>query len=214
MNRGEAICPLCGALEPAVFHNDRQRAYLHCDRCSLVFVPAKFHVSEAEERARYDLHENSPEDEGYRKFLARIVGPLVDRYPSKAACLEFGCGPEPVLAQMLEEKGFTVTSYDPFYQRNAPVEGPYDVITATEVVEHLRTPGVEFERLSGLLNNGGTLALMTRLRDDEVDFGTWHYKNDNTHICFYDWTTIEWIAKHFGLQATRIDKDIIFLRKD
>ena len=108
-------CPLCGEAAPHHYHRDLRREYLQCVRCALVFVPSHYHLDRDAERAEYELHENDPADAGYRRFLSRLVDPLVQRLPDNAAGLDFGCGPGPALAAMLEEQGFSMSLYDPFY---------------------------------------------------------------------------------------------------
>lgn len=214
MSDQDRYCPLCQNAHVEDYFEDRKRAYLKCKTCSLVFVPPEFYISIAEERSRYELHDNDPADEGYTGFLKRIVDPLVKEHPDFGDCLDFGCGPAPVLAEMLAEEGFTVTAFDPIFRPDAAFAASYDVITATEVFEHLRNPAFEIENLVSRLSPGGTLAVMTRILEESIDFADWHYKNDKTHICFYAWESFERIAERFGLNAERIDRDIVFLRKE
>ncbi len=207
-------CPLCGSPETAEFERDELRLYLRCSRCGLVFVPADFHVSREEERARYDLHENSISDEGYTAFLGRVIKPLKERFPPASSVLDFGSGPNPVLARLLRHEGFEVDIYDSFFAANTAVfDQTFDVITLTEVLEHLSGPGEEIARLDGALRPGGSIAVMMRLLDESDDFSNWHYKNDPTHISFFSWDTCVWTAGNFGLKAERIEYDIVFFEK-
>ncbi|MCC1498350.1 methyltransferase domain-containing protein, partial [Alcanivorax sp. 1008] len=90
----------------------------------------------------------------------------------------------------------------------------YDFVTCTEVVEHFHQPAREFERLTSLLTPTGVLAIMTSLLDDGVDFHTWHYRRDPTHVSFYRQTTFNWIANHYRMQLPDMISDsVIFLRK-
>ena len=151
-------CPLCASTKTSLFHVDRHRAYFVCDACTLVFVPPTFFLSPAEEKAEYDLHENSPDDAGYRRFLSRTCEPVVARLSPASEGLDFGCGPGPTLSVMFEEAGHTVALYDPFYANDPSVfERQYDFITATEVVEHLHRPRAELDRLWSSLQPGGVL---------------------------------------------------------
>ena len=61
----------------------------------------------------------------------------------------------------------------------------YDVITLSEVAEHLFEPAVEFERLGRLLKPGGWLGVMTCFQTDDTSFARWHYRRDPTHVVFY-----------------------------
>ena len=65
-------CPLCGRTSIVPYHRDKARGYLNCRSCNLVFVPPAQHLSAADEKACYDLHDNQPGDPGYRRFLDRL----------------------------------------------------------------------------------------------------------------------------------------------
>jgi len=179
-----------------------------------VFVPPRFHLSAEAERAEYDRHENAEDDPGYRRFLGRLVAPLTARVPPPAAGLDFGCGPGPALAAMLREAGYRMAVYDPFYAPDPSVLVPgWDFITATEVVEHLRRPGEELQRLVGLLRPGGWLGIMTKLVLDRERFATWHYIRDPTHIGFFSRATFAWWAEAEGLEPVFAADDVILLRR-
>lgn len=213
-----APCPLCHAAAPFWLQESRRRMparnYHRCANCSLVFVPAAFHLDAAAERAEYDLHRNDPLDEGYRRFLGRLVAPLCRRLPAGAAGLDFGCGPGPVLQQLLQERGFACAAYDPYYQPdNAALEARYAFITCTEVVEHFAQPRASFDLLHTLLESGGILAIMTRRPGDAAAFAIWHYSRDPTHIAFYALETFDWIASHYGLCVEVLADDIVLLHK-
>jgi 2-polyprenyl-3-methyl-5-hydroxy-6-metoxy-1,4-benzoquinol methylase len=210
----ESHCPLCHATQVGEFSTDRRRSYLRCACCALVFVPPGYHLGRASERREYDLHRNDVNDPGYRCFLSRLADPLLERLPPGARGLDFGCGPGPALARMLEEAGCTVALYDSFYRPDADVlrEG-YDFICATEVVEHLHRPGDVLTRLWSLLCPGGWLGIMTKLVLDAEAFSRWHYKNDPTHVCFFSEATWRWWADEHGAELELYGADVILLQK-
>ncbi len=211
----DQICPLCSGTNVRDYCSDRERSFLRCHACGLVFVPSSQFLSPEDEKRRYDLHRNSPDDEGYRRFLLRIFVPLNARLTPGSWGLDFGCGPGQVLAGMFRESGHFMAAYDRFYRPDADaLKGRYDFITATEVLEHLRLPGEELARLWSCLKPGGVLGVMTRPVVDTADFPTWHYKNDRTHICFFSPMTLEWLAVLWGASLERPEKDIaLFLKR-
>ncbi len=207
-------CPLCGAPDAEFFHRDSRREYLRCGACRLVYVPPRFFLDLEAERAEYSLHENNPDDAGYRQFLARLATPLLERLPARARGLDFGCGPGPALATMFREAGHEVFQYDPFfYPDRTPLSRRYDFITATEVVEHLHRPGEELERLWALLRPGGWLGIMTKLVIDAEAFASWHYKNDPTHVGFFCNDTWHWWGDCRQSAPEFVGSDVILLQR-
>ncbi|WP_041524860.1 class I SAM-dependent methyltransferase [Gilvimarinus agarilyticus] len=211
-------CPLCATYcsydDAVVFYRDRKRAYLRCELCDLIFVPPEYYLSPEREKAEYDLHDNQPDDPGYRRFLSRLFTPLVNQLTPGSVGLDFGCGPGPALAAMLRERGFKVALYDVFYHPDRSVlNRQYDFITATEVVEHLHDPQQQLQCLWDGLAPGGVLAIMTKLALDVDAFSRWHYKNDPTHVCFFSRTTFEFLAERFDASIEFIAGDVIFLTK-
>lgn len=201
-------CPLCAA-NLHRYHDDDTRLYMHCPKCRLVHVPPGWQISEEEEHAEYLLHENDPEDSGYRRFLSRLADPLLERLPPGSHGLDFGCGPGPALAQMLREAGHTVDLYDHFFAQNKAVfERDYDFITASEVLEHLRDPRQELDRLRGLLRPGGILGVMTKLVRDRQSFTTWHYIRDPTHVSFFSRKTLDWLAEEWQADLSLHGNDV------
>lgn len=215
---GEIVCPLCECNQTGPFYQDARREYLRCPTCQLVFVPPKYLLSAEEERVVYDRHENSPDDDGYRRFLSRLFEPLSARLTPGSSGLDFGSGPGPTLSVMFEEAGHTVALYDPFYAPDAmPLDENhlehYDFITASEVVEHLHSPGRELERLWACLKRGGVLGIMTKRVIDREAFSRWHYKNDSTHVAFFSTETFTWLAERWGAELTIAGNDVVLLEK-
>lgn len=208
-------CPLCSGEAIDSFFEDNQRVYLRCIQCQLVFVPERFWLSPEEERAIYELHENDARDRGYRHFLSRLTTPLLERVAPEQMGLDFGCGPGPTLSVVLEEVGYPVDLYDPFFFNDPSVfHKKYDFISATEVVEHLRHPEKDFAAMFSLLKPGGWLGIMTKLVIDRDAFRKWHYIRDLTHICFYSRSVFEYIAQRFGASLDLVNNDVILLNKN
>ncbi len=206
-------CPLCDAESPE-FHQDRFRRYDRCPNCRLVFVPPEFHLSANEERAVYELHENSPDDAGYRRFLSRAAGAVTERTAPGANGLDFGSGPGPTLSVMLAEAGYSVSIYDPFFAPDQSVlDRTYDFVTATEVVEHLRHPAQTITTMWRCVGAGGILAIMTKRVIDQEAFSRWHYKNDETHICFFSTDTFSWLGRRLDAPPQFVGKDVVLFRR-
>ena len=206
-------CPLCYSTHNTLFAQDK-RDYYRCLKCALVFVPYKQFLSLEAEKAIYDQHENSLDDQGYLHFLKRLFIPLSSLLTTPKAGLDFGCGSGPALAAMCEAAGHTMMLYDPVYAPNIKaLQQSYDFITATEVVEHLHDPNTELKRLWACLKPGGILAIMTKRVLDQEAFSHWHYKNDLTHVIFFSETTFQWLAQHWQAQLLIPEKDVVIFIK-
>ncbi len=207
-------CPLCLNKTIDFYHQDKLRDYWQCHHCSLVFVKPEELLNPEQEKAVYDLHQNNPNDLGYRKFLNKLLIPLQKKLPKGAKGLDFGSGPGPTISVIMKEQGISVENYDIYYDnRNELLKKTYDFITCTEVVEHLYHPHEVFSQLSGLHKSGGFLGIMTKRVVSKEKFSNWHYKNDPTHVCFYSDATFDYIAKNWGFNYELINSDTVILQK-
>ena len=208
------ICPLCES-EPI-----RQlvvvdcKTYWRCDVCHLTFLSSDAYLPPADELARYLLHENSPEDSRYREFLSRLTNHLIPKLQPGATGLDFGSGPGPTLSVMLEEVGFAMDIYDPYFAPDtAPLGRTYDFITCTETVEHFRHPAKEFHRFDQMLRHGGWLGIMTEMLEADENFPNWWYHTEPTHICFYKQETMVWIAARYDWKVEFPRKNVTLFYK-
>ncbi len=151
------------------------------------------------------MHRNTLSNEGYvGMFLEKIA--LVKKYcPEVISVLDYGCGPSPVLAELLKRIGFSCDIYDPYFFPEFPV-GSYDLVICTEVFEHLRDIRKELHMIRKLIRPGGYLAVMTSFHDEISDFQNWWYASDPTHISFFGAGTFEWVSKEYGFRIVYIDK--------
>lgn len=190
------------------------QVYRRCPECEATIMAPESRLTAVEEKRIYDLHDNHSDDPGYRHFLSRLAEPLSDRLKPGAQGLDFGCGPGPVLAEMLKESGFPMALYDPFFQpEKDALQRTYDFITCTEVAEHLHRPAEVFRQLDGLLRPGGWLGIMTCFQTDDTHFDNWHYRRDPTHVVFYREQTFAWLARTLGWALEIPRKDVVLLRK-
>ena len=214
VNNISGVCPVCeqSVLEP--FREVEQKRYLRCGNCHATIMAPETRLTADEERAVYQLHNNDPDDAGYRRFLSKLAAPMIAWLPEGAAGLDFGCGPGPALARIFEEAGFSVALYDLyFYPESSVFEQRYDFITCTEVVEHLFEPAKVFAQFDRLLKPGGHLGVMTCFQTDDDRFDNWHYRRDPTHVVFYREDTFEWLANRYGWQLEVPAKDVVLFRK-
>ncbi|MGX9418603.1 class I SAM-dependent methyltransferase [Vibrio sp. RC27] len=207
-------CSLCHQSLGEVYHRDKRRQYLQCPTCSLVWVDVNDRLDAEAEKAMYDLHENNPADEGYRRFLSRFATPMLEKLSANSYGIDFGCGPGPTLSGMMEEHGHNVALYDIFYYPDeAVLQDQYDFVMATEVIEHLHHPDKVWQQWLSMLKVGGWLGVMTKQVIDKDAFVHWHYKNDLTHVSFFSRSTFNYLAKRDNLAIEFVGNDVVLLRK-
>lgn len=202
-------CKICNSKE--LNKLDCEKSYYHCDNCDLIFIDEEDIIDCAEEKERYAQHDNNHQNSGYvemfKRFINQFLEPHVDMDKLETV-LDFGCGPGPVLADLLKERGLKVDIYDPFFYPEKVFEGnEYDLITSTEVFEHLKNPLKEIELLLEHLKDGGYLALMTLYHPGLEKFKDWWYKRDPTHITFYNHNTFREMEEIFPLEVLFTDKN-------
>lgn len=209
-----AACVVCCAARPRTFLEVAGKRYWRCDVCEATFLDPGQQPTRDEEFSHYGHHENDPDDARYRRFLAKLADPLLEKLQPGMSGLDYGCGPGPALAAMLGEAGIEMALYDPFFRPARDVlERHYDVITLSEVAEHMFEPAAEFERLDQLLKPGGWLGVMTCFQTDDDRFAAWHYRRDPTHVVFYRIRTFEVIAERWGWHCESPRKDVALLQK-
>ena len=209
-----SACRVCGAPATRFFLNVEGLDYHRCDRCeATVLDPAQW-LSAETEYAHYLNHENNVADTAYRRFLSRLVDPLLENMAAGREGLDYGCGPGPALAHMLSEAGHSVSLFDPFFYPDQALLGRwYDFITCTEAIEHFHHPAEDFARFERMLRPGGWLAIMTSFQGDDDHFPSWYYRRDPTHVIFYREATLHHIARSFGWPCKFPVKDVALMQK-
>jgi hypothetical protein len=211
------ICPLCSHPESELFEKDKTRDYLICGRCRLVFVPRSQMISQEAERNRYEAHHNSENDENYKRYIQGITDLVAKHLGGQMSGLDFGCGKTTLLANLLSNDGHKMNSYDVFfYPDKSILNNKFDFIILSEVIEHLRNPHEELERVTGLLKPNGYLFIKTKLYpESQNEFKSWFYKRDLTHIQFFSYETFKKMSQIFYLScAKNIGEDLFLFRID
>jgi len=212
----EESCRICGSATRSLWDEGFQVSYHECLLCEFLFLEQKAIPSEEAEKQEYLKHDNHMQNAGYVRYLEDFIQRAVQPFcGSTGRVLDFGCGPGPVLAQLLRNRGFIVDVYDPFFFPEKVAEGKrYDLITATEVFEHIRKPLQSLQWLKTLLKENGILAIMTLFhpRNDEA-FRNWWYRREASHISFYTPVTLSSLANTLGMQVQWTDQEKLFVMK-
>jgi len=204
-------CPLCSSSSYKLFYTDLKHEFYECNTCKILFRPQSNILNSKKEKERYDAHENTIHNDGYINFVKPITNFILENYLPKNKGLDFGSGPSSVIAAEVFKQNYKMDSYDLYYHNNSELlNNKYDYISACEVIEHFKEPYKEFTQLFSMLTANGCLVCKTDIYNSSIDFKSWYYKNDPTHITIFQKESFEWIAKEFSISLTINDRVIIF----
>lgn len=203
-------CPLC-KYPGSYFY--KTEFYL-CGNCFGIFKDAGTYLSAVEEKARYEKHNNDVNDIGFQQFVFPMTSYILNNFVLSHRGLDFGSGTGSAVSKILQDHNYHIKQYDPFFTDKQALTGQkYNYIVCCEVMEHFQNPDEEFQLLYELLEQNGTLICMTHLYDPSIDFHRWYYKNDPTHIFFYQKETIDYIAGKYRYSSAFIDHRLIVFKK-
>ena len=203
-------CILCNYPDPKLFSETGDRRYFNCDCCDLVFLDPNQRPSTEQERAEYAFHNNDPDDPRYRQHLAKLTKPLIEGLCQETTGLDFGCGPGPAISTMMEEQGYSVQNYDPYFvQDEGLLRTKYDFIFSTEAAEHFYDPSATFGLLASMLKPGGRLGVMTQFRPKDGAFRDWYYIKQPSHVAFYNEQSLSWLAQFHGWTIREMNNPIV-----
>lgn len=209
-------CTLCEG--PALFWYEApdRKKYFRCGNCSLVFLEPGSHPDAERELARYREHNNLLNSPSYLSYLDRLAAPVTAALaPGKKRGFDYGCGPVEGMRHLLEPRGFSISSYDPyFFSREELLKFSYDFVLCSEVVEHFFRPCQDFLRLQSCLGSGSILGISSRLYpESSEEFAHWGYRRDPTHVSFFSAETVHWLAQKFGWELLNLESPIWIFRK-
>lgn len=198
-------CRVCGHLTTEWTHLRLASKYFYCNHCEFVSKDETMRVTPDEAFKIYNTQKNSIDDQRYvasfHKFLKEAVFPFSNSLKNG---LDFGSGPNPVLSQILtRDYGYDMDVYDLYYAPDRlNIDKKYDLVTSTEVAEHIPEPLNYFRQMKSLLTDTGTLAIMTQFhQNNALHFSDWHYARDKSHMSFYTEKTMKIIAQKVGLKV-------------
>lgn len=200
-------CTLCHTETESFYYYEKEdRHYNRCPNCKAVLMHIDDYPTPEEEIHRYESHNNDVEDPRYQKFVSPLVEKITAAYDTDSLGLDFGAGTGPVITKMLNDQGYEVNVFDPFFDNHPELlKLKYDYIVSCEVIEHFHEPYREFKQLKEMLKPDGSLFLKTDVYTDDRDFHAWYYKSDETHVFFYHPKTFEWIKAEFDFRSLNID---------
>ncbi len=126
-NTASVPCILCQNLiqdQNKLFHAHWGAVpFYHCQFCDIIFRDPLSWLNPEAEKKRYSSHQNTLENEGYVKqfdtlfiWLSEL---LENKFENKFEnVLDYGCGPNPVLAMLMQQKNISnqaVQYFDPYF---------------------------------------------------------------------------------------------------
>lgn len=210
-----APCRACGATLRFCFDvevlGDTKASYHNCSSCDSLMVLEPHWL----ERSYQTVLFPDPDTGALRRTLyvnryirrLRAVGLLPRRYRS----LDYGSGLGMLVALQLDRRakaqGFDRYSEPRFAQLECSKvlpDGPFDLITAIEVMEHLLDPVDVLRALKERLAPSGIILVSTELyqRKRWPDPSTWHYlaREHGQHIMLFTRKGLKEVAKASGLR--------------
>jgi hypothetical protein len=210
-------CKICEANTKIIVDHKTLVSYFRCKECGFIFLDEQYIISSNKEKQHYEKHNNSFECTGYVKMFTTFIQKAIDPYLFNIkTSLDFGCGNGAVLSELLKQKNIKNDKYDLFFYPDESYKlKQYDLITSTEVFEHLSKPFDILDTLIPLLNKNGYLILMTKFPPkSDKEFINWWYRRDITHIVFFTPKSFEIIALKYNLNLLSvIDDNIVVFQK-
>jgi hypothetical protein len=138
---------------------------------------------------------------------------LLPRRGSGLRVLDFGSGSAFVASILRFHFGATTVAFAPLGRKptyrvdhvarewnDVAERAPYELVLATEVLEHLRSPGEDLARLAAMLAPDATIYVTTGLYRPDVHGPEWSYlaPESGLHVCFYAGPTIQLAATAAG----------------
>ncbi|MGZ9899879.1 methyltransferase domain-containing protein [Shewanella gaetbuli] len=206
-------CPLCN--NPTQFFvQDKKRAFNLCRQCGLVSADPRSHVMPNVEAKRYGRNPKGAKQRQLTQFITPLLAQINQQQPGSLSGLNFGRVLDQQCVTMIQDSGHLINQYDPFFAADQRVlQNQYDFVCSYKVFEHFRHPKKEWALLSSIIKPGGWLAISTPLLTELAHFNKWHYKNNPTHVSFYQQQTFEYLALHSEFTLLFASQALILMQK-
>ncbi|GGZ13759.1 MULTISPECIES: methyltransferase domain-containing protein [Shewanella] len=207
-------CPLCHHDSISQVFDNRRRHFFECQTCALVFAAPGSYLLPAAEKQRYGRAGRDGKQKQLAQFIATLLQQLQTLQSNTLEGLNFGRVLAPALLLPIQQAGHQLHQYDPFFApEHQLLRRQYDFISCYRVFEHFHLPAKEWQIIVQALKPGGWLAISTPLLQSTAMFAKWHYKNNPTHVSFYQPQTFAYLAAHSCLQLIFAQKDFVLMQK-
>jgi SAM-dependent methyltransferase len=226
-NPNPLACKICGGPSPLYgvvdFHKSCLEAqgkllslsgtpiyYRRCRECAFVFTEAFDDWSPEAFLEHIYNNEYAFVDPDYVEARpmnnAKIIAQTFRASREALSILDYGGG-NGLLARALAAEGFHATTYDPLTAYSAHPQGPFDLITCFEVMEHLPFPDRTVADISRLLAEEGVLLFSTLTQPanfDELGLRWWYVGPRNGHVSIYSRRSLAVLFEKSGMGLVSI----------
>ncbi len=203
-------CKICSApvqlFGRAAVLNRRRVQYFQCERCGFIQTETPDWLDEAYSAAitRSDLGLV-----GRNITFSRITPVIILAFFNRRAqFLDYGGG-YGMFVRLMRDNGFDFYCADKFcanlfamgFDTTDNSDTRYELVTTFEVFEHLAEP---LEEIAHMLTFSRSLLFSTQLVPSPApDLNRWWYYglDHGQHLAFYTRRTLNWLARHFGLNV-------------
>ncbi|MBI5637924.1 MAG: class I SAM-dependent methyltransferase [Nitrospinae bacterium] len=211
-------CRVCNRASE-VFYRDA-RTFYRCGNCSLIFTNETAPPPEQEKHYKSQWGNQQSE---FWKEQAEAILQIIRRYHEPRHILDFGAG-SGALTDELRKRGLDCTPLEPMlhgFLKDQKYFHKFDVIVGVEVIEHLPNLWDELREMEKVLAPGGIMLFTTLLTEAFINapdaaarFKEWWYKDDQTHVTFFGYRSLEVLGDIAGYDVdVVVDKVIVFKKK-
>jgi len=205
-------CPVCEARAPFERISGYGRTFLKCRSCSHIWAHDYSRMRALIGMGMSTCGGEAESGGDTEMFLARFSA---ERFGSKSILL-FGTGPTRAFRVLLEQ-GYDVYGCDVsadviklrqdefgserFFHVDQLADQKFDVIIATEVIEHFFEPIPEMKQVIAHLNPGGVFCGSTGFsQDGKVDEGPNRYMRPRGHVIYWSQQSLDTAFERLGLK--------------
>lgn len=215
------VCSICGSPR-ALFGKTTllekyEVAYFRCERCGFVQTEKPYWLPEAysDAIAASDLglvSRNVHLADATRAIISRL-------FDARGRFLDYGGG-YGLLVRLMRDQGFDFYRDDPMCENifargfDRPDDGPFELVTAYEVLEHLPDPVKDVGRM---LQFSGSLLFSTMLLPDPPPApGEWWYfaTDSGQHVSLYTRASLDALAERVSVYAATSHTHLHLLTKN
>jgi len=216
MKFDQLVCPVCGQRCSLLDVVDLNKAcetwlrlagipiyYAICGDCGFCFAPEFGDWSVEEFEARIYNKDYILVDPDYVEKRPRgNAAMLLSMFAGQDTAirhLDYGGG-NGLLSRLLRESNWNSSTYDPFVDRQRPVDslGKFNLITAFEVFEHVPNAQELMTNLRTLLSPDGLILFSTLLSDGNIEakkrLNWWYASPRNGHVSLFSRKSLEILA--------------------